>query len=70
MPETKENPTYKLELASSPHIHSRWSTVQAMWLVVIALIPSIISALIFFGFYQLLIIFVSVGFLSWNRSSN
>lgn len=62
MAETKENPIYKLELASSPHIHSRWSTVQAMWMVVIALIPSIISSVIFFGFYQLLIIFVSVGF--------
>jgi electron transport complex protein RnfD len=62
MAETKENPSYKLELASSPHIHSRWSTVQAMWMVVIALIPSIISAVIFFGLYQLLIIFVSVGF--------
>lgn len=62
MTEAKENPTYKLELTSSPHIHSRWSTVQAMWLVVIALIPTIITAVIFFGFYQLLIIAVSVGF--------
>lgn len=62
MSEAKENPTYKLELTSSPHIHSRWSTVQAMWLVVIALIPTIITAVIFFGFYQLLIIAVSVGF--------
>ena len=62
MPELKQNPTYKLELASSPHIHSRWSTVQAMWMVVVALIPSIIAAVIFFGIYQLLIIFVSVGF--------
>lgn len=62
MPETKQNPTYKLELTSSPHIHSRWSTVQAMWLVVIALIPTVIAAVLFFGFYQLLIILVSVGF--------
>ena len=62
MAEAKENPTYKLELASSPHVHSRWSTVQAMWLVVAALIPILITAVLFFGFYQLLIIMVSVGF--------
>ena len=62
MAEAKENPTYKLELASSPHVHSRWSTVQAMWLVVAALIPTLITAVLFFGFYQLIIIIVSVGF--------
>lgn len=56
------NPTYKLELTSSPHVHSRWSTKQAMWLVVIALIPSLISALLFFGIQQLLVVLVSVGF--------
>ena len=52
MAETKENPKYKLELVSSPHIHSRWSTVQAMWLVVASLVPTIIAAVIFFGFYH------------------
>lgn len=52
----------KLEIARSPHVHSRWSTQQAMWLVVIALIPSVISAVLFFGLYQLIIIAVSVGF--------
>ncbi len=57
-----ENPTYKLELTSSPHVHSRWNTKQAMWLVVGALVPSIISAVVFFGLYQLLVIAVSVGF--------
>jgi len=56
------NPTYKLELTSSPHVHSRWSTKQAMWLVVIALIPSLISAVLFFGMQQLLVVLVSVGF--------
>ena len=56
------NPTYRLELTSSPHVHSRWSTKQAMWLVVLALIPSLISAVVFFGIYQLLIVLVSVGF--------
>ena len=33
-----------------------------MWFVVIALIPTVIAAVLFFGFYQLLIILVSVGF--------
>ena len=56
------NPVYKLELTSSPHVHSRWSTKQAMWFVIYALIPAVISSVIFFGFYQLLIIAVSVGF--------
>jgi len=56
------NPAYKLELTSSPHVHSRWSTKQAMWMVVFALVPCTISALLFFGIYQLAIIAVSVGF--------
>ncbi|MEW6506444.1 MAG: RnfABCDGE type electron transport complex subunit D [Bacteroidota bacterium] len=56
------NPTYKLELTSSPHVHSRWSTKQAMWFVVIALIPSLISAVVFFGPYQLVIVLTSVLF--------
>lgn len=62
MATTTANPTYKLELTSSPHLHSRWSTKQAMWMVVAALAPAIISAVVFFGFYQLVVIGVSVGF--------
>lgn len=62
MVETKQNPAFKLELTSSPHIHSRWTTKQAMWLVILALIPPLISAVIFFGIYQLLIIAVSIAF--------
>jgi electron transport complex protein RnfD len=61
--ETKSvNPSYKLELTSSPHVHSRWSTKQAMWFVVIALIPALVSAVVFFGPYQLLIVLTSVVF--------
>ncbi|GJQ62563.1 MAG: electron transport complex subunit D [Melioribacteraceae bacterium] len=56
------NPSYKLEFASSPHVHSRWSTKRAMWMVVIALVPCMISAVLFYGFYQLLIMAVSVLF--------
>ncbi len=62
MTTTTVNPTYRLELTSSPHVHSRWSTKQAMWMVIIALLPPTISAVVFFGFYQLLIIAVSIGF--------
>ncbi len=58
---TTANPAYKLELTSSPHIHSRWSTKQAMWMVVYALIPAVIAAIIFFGFYQLIIISMSIA---------
>jgi Na+-translocating ferredoxin:NAD+ oxidoreductase subunit D len=62
METTIANPTYKLELASSPHIHSRWSTKQAMWFVVIALVPALISSVVFFGPYQLVIVLTSILF--------
>ncbi|HOI30335.1 MAG TPA: RnfABCDGE type electron transport complex subunit D [Melioribacteraceae bacterium] len=55
------NPSYRLDLTSSPHVHSRWSTKQAMWLVVIALIPALISAVLFFGPYQLIVVATSVA---------
>jgi len=61
MPTTTANPAYKLELTSSPHVHSRWSTKQAMWFVVISLIPSLIASVLFYGFYQLLIVLTSVA---------
>lgn len=62
METTTANPAYKFELTSSPHIHSRWSTQQSMWFVVLALIPALISSVVFFGPYQLVIISVSVLF--------
>lgn len=43
-------------------MHSHWSTKQAMWLVILALIPALFSAALFFGPYQLLIILTSVVF--------
>lgn len=52
----------RLELTSSPHVHSKWSTKTSMWMVVAALIPSAIAAVIFFGFYQLVLMAVAVGF--------
>ncbi len=62
METTTANPNYKLELTSSPHVHSRWSTKQAMWFVVIALLPALISSVIFFGPYQLVIVLTSILF--------
>lgn len=62
METTTANPTYKLELSTSPHVHSRWSTKQAMWFVVLALLPAVISAVVFFGPYQLVILLTSVVF--------
>lgn len=62
MEKTIPNPTYKLELTSSPHVHSRWSTKQAMWFVVIALLPALIASVIFFGPYQLVVVLVSIAF--------
>ncbi|MCX7876783.1 MAG: RnfABCDGE type electron transport complex subunit D [Melioribacteraceae bacterium] len=53
---------YKLELSAAPHIHSKWSTKKAMWLVILSLVPVLISSIIFFGLKQLSIISVSVAF--------
>lgn len=52
----------KLELSSSPHVHSKWSTKKVMWFVVLSLIPPLISGVIFFGTYQLLIVLICVFF--------
>ncbi|MBR9978702.1 MAG: RnfABCDGE type electron transport complex subunit D [Bacteroidetes bacterium] len=52
----------ELLLSTSPHLHSRWTTKQVMWFVVLALLPCVISAVVFFGFYQLLVIAVAVIF--------
>jgi len=52
----------RLELSSSPHIHSKWSTKKVMWFVVLSLLPPLISGVIFFGVYQLLIVAVSIFF--------
>lgn len=48
-----------LELSSSPHVHSKFTTQQVMWLVSLALLPAVISAVVFFGIYQLAVIGVS-----------
>ncbi|MFO7446426.1 MAG: RnfABCDGE type electron transport complex subunit D [Ignavibacteriaceae bacterium] len=49
-------------LNSSPHLHSKWTTAKVMWFVNLALLPSIIAALIFFGISQILIMITAVLF--------
>jgi len=58
--ETKQKVYF--DLTTSPHLHSGWSTSKVMWFVNLALTPSIAAALIFFGFYQILIILTAVIF--------
>lgn len=59
----------KLVLTTSPHLHSQWSTKKVMWFVTLALVPCIISAVLFFGFYQLLVIAISVFFANATEAS-
>ncbi len=50
------------DLTTSPHLHSQWSTAKVMWFVNLALVPCIVSALVFFGIQQILIMLVAVVF--------
>ncbi len=50
------------DLTTSPHLHSKWSTSKVMWFVVAALIPSIVAAIVFFGWMQIFIIITAVVF--------
>lgn len=52
----------RLELGSSPHIKSPFTTQKAMYYVIVALIPCVVSAVVFFGFYQLVVIATCVVF--------
>lgn len=51
-----------LVITTSPHMHSRWTTRQVMWFVVLSLLPCVISAVLFFGVGQLLVIGSAVLF--------
>ena len=52
----------QLELTTSPHQHSRWSTRRVMWTVVLALLPCAAAGLFFFGIRQALVILVAIAF--------
>ena len=43
-------------------MHSRWTTRQIMWFVVLSLVPCVISAVVYFGIAQLLVIGTAVLF--------
>lgn len=51
----------ELKLTSSPHLHSTWSTQKAMWIVVISILPALVSGVLFFGLYQLIVVFVAIA---------
>lgn len=61
MTEIRQIVNTKLELASSPHVHTKMSSERAMQMVILALLPSTLSAVIYFGLYQLLIFLVSIA---------
>jgi len=63
------NLSKKLDLTTSPHLHSKWSAKKAMWMVVLSLLPSTAAAVIFFGLYQLLIIIVAAGFANGTEAA-
>ncbi|MBO4308154.1 MAG: RnfABCDGE type electron transport complex subunit D [Bacteroidales bacterium] len=50
-----------LNVSGSPHVHSDESTKKIMWRVNLALVPSLIVAVAFFGLNALLISIISVG---------
>lgn len=54
-------PDIKLEITSTPHVHGKWSTKKAMWMVVASLVPCVIAAAVFYGWYPLVMIAVSIG---------
>lgn len=53
---------YSFEYRTSPHLHSKFSTSQVMWLVNLSLIPCLISGVILFGAYQLVIVLTAIIF--------
>lgn len=59
---TETKRVIQFDLTTSPHLHSVWTTKRVMWFVSLALIPCIVSAVFYFGFYQLLILAVAVFF--------
>ena len=52
---------YELTISSSPHVHTRTTTQTIMRDVLIALLPAMIGAVVFFGFRALTVTMVSVA---------
>ena len=51
----------QLQMSVSPHITAKATTKSIMAEVVIALVPALIAAIVFYGFYSLFIVLLSVG---------
>lgn len=51
----------RLLVAASPHVHGRANTRRAMWVVVLALVPSGLFSLYLFGWRALLLIALSIA---------
>lgn len=61
--------TIQFDLTTSPHLHSGWNTKRVMWFVSLALLPCIISAVFYFGVYQLLILAVAIFFAAGTEAT-
>jgi Na+-translocating ferredoxin:NAD+ oxidoreductase subunit D len=59
---TTDPKPHPLDLSSSPHLHSRWTTSKVMWVVALALLPPLAAGVIYFGPFQLLIVAVAIIF--------
>ena len=59
---------YEMTISSSPHVHSKLTTKNIMLTVLIALLPSLIASVVFFGFRALTVTAVSAAacvFFEW-----
>jgi Na+-translocating ferredoxin:NAD+ oxidoreductase subunit D len=66
---TEKGDLKRLELTTSPHLTSKWTTKKVMWFVAAALLPAVISSLLFFGISQLLIIATAVFFANLTEAA-
>ena len=59
---------YEMTISSSPHVHSKLTTRNIMLTVLVALLPSLIASVVFFGFRALTVTAVSAAacvFFEW-----
>ena len=50
-----------LTISGSPHVHSQYTTSRIMWSVNLALVPSLLVSIAYFGLNALLVVLVSVA---------
>lgn len=61
--------SHLLKLSSSPHLHSKLNAKSVMWLVILSLLPSLVSGILFFGIEQIKVISVSIAFCLLTEAS-